>query len=259
MEGVDRMDRMSIVAGNWKMNLGPEGAARLVQALLPGLLPVNGVERVLCPPAISLDRIAPLLRGTPVRLGAQQMHWEESGAFTGEISPNMVMELAEYVIIGHSERRGMFGETDETVRKRVHAALAHGLIPIVCVGETAAENEAGETARVVERQVRLGLDGVEAAKAPGIVLAYEPVWAIGTGKAATPEGANAVLADVVRPALAALFGDTAARSIRIQYGGSVTGENAAAFFAMPEIDGALVGGASLKPGDFTKIVAAAQR
>jgi triosephosphate isomerase len=253
------MDRMPIVAGNWKMNLGPEGAAQLVQALLPGIVPLTGVERVLCPPAISLDRVAPLLKGTPVRLGAQHMHWEEAGAFTGEISPGMVKEICEYVIIGHSERRAMFGETDETVRKRVLAALAHGLVPIVCVGETAAENEAGETARVVARQVRLGLAGLDGDQASRIVLAYEPVWAIGTGKAATPEGANAVLADVVRPALAALFGDAAAQSIRIQYGGSVTGDNAAAFFAMPEIDGALVGGASLKPGNFARIVAAAQR
>jgi triosephosphate isomerase len=188
------------------------------------------------------------------------MHWEVSGAYTGEVSPPMVAALCQYVIIGHSERRAYFGETDETVNRKVQAALAHGLTPIVCVGETLEENEAGRTAEVVSRQIRDGLarlglaeagpaeSGLEAASP--IVVAYEPVWAIGTGRAATAEGANAVVADVIRPALAELFGDAPSRATRVLLCGSVMGSNAAEFFAMAEIDGALVGGASLKAAEF---------
>jgi triosephosphate isomerase len=250
--------RIPIVAGNWKMNKGPNEAEQLVRSLLPGIVGLEGVERVLCPPSISLERVARLLKGTPIGLGAQHMHWEETGAYTGEVSPAMVRELCGYVIIGHSERRAMFGETDATVQKRVLAALKHRLVPIVCVGESLQENEGGKTAEVLGRQVRGGLTGVDLAEAARVVVAYEPVWAIGTGKAATPEAANAVLAQVVRPALAELFGPAVAAAIRIQYGGSVTAANAGVFFAMPEIDGALVGGASLKPEEFVKIVAAAR-
>jgi triosephosphate isomerase len=189
------------------------------------------------------------------------MYWESAGAYTGEISPLMILELCKFVIIGHSERRIYFAETDETVNRKVKAALAHGLIPILCIGETLEENEAGRTAEVVSRQVRLGLDGLSLP--PGeeagasLVIAYEPVWAIGTGRAATPEGANATIADVIRPALSDRFGSQAAQLIRVLYGGSVKADNARDFFQTPEIDGALVGGASLKASEFVQITQAA--
>jgi triosephosphate isomerase len=200
-----------------------------------------------------------MLPGTDIRLGAQNLHWEAKGAYTGEVSPGMVAEFCQYVIIGHSERRAYFGETDETVNRKVHAALAYGLIPIVCVGETDKEYESGQTGEVVHRQISLGLANVDPAKAAGLVVAYEPVWAIGTGKASSGVNANAVLADHIRPALASLFGAEAAQAIRIQYGGSVTAANADEFFGQPEIDGALVGGASLKVDEFVGIVKAASR
>jgi triosephosphate isomerase len=186
------------------------------------------------------------------------MHWEASGAYTGEISPQMVRELCQYVIIGHSERRTYFGETDETVHKKVLAALAVQLTPIVCVGETLSENKANRTAEVVGRQVVDGLGGISPELVPQIVIAYEPVWAIGTGLAATGEDAVHVVRNVIRPALAGLYGNEAAEAVRVLYGGSVTSANAAEFFG-EEIDGALVGGASLKPAEFIKIVEAAAR
>jgi len=225
--------------------------------MLPGLIAVADVERVLCPPFVSLAVMAPRLAGTGIGLGAQTMHWDDAGAFTGEVSPLMLKPLCTHVIIGHSERRAFFGETDATVNKRVHAALRHGLTPIVCVGETLSENEKGEAANVVSRQIRGGLAGLNAAQAERLVIAYEPVWAIGTGRAATPDGANAVTG-VIRAALGDTFGSQAAAAIRIQYGGSVTAANAASFLSQPEIDGALVGGASLKANEFVQIAAAAR-
>jgi len=198
-----------------------------------------------------------MLTGSGVWVGAQNMYWEASGAYTGEVSPIMVAEFCQCVILGHSERRAYFGETDETVNRKVKAAFAHKLLPIVCVGETLEENESGRTAEVVNRQVREGLKGLELAQAAQVVIAYEPVWAIGTGRAASAEGANAVLADIIRPALKAMFNQDVAQAVRIQYGGSVNAKNAAEFFAMPDIDGALVGGASLKSADFLAIVKAA--
>jgi triosephosphate isomerase len=198
-----------------------------------------------------------MLPGTDIGLGAQDLHWEEKGAYTGEVAPNMVAEFCKYVIIGHSERRAYFGETDETVNRKVHSALAHDLTPIVCVGETDNEYESGRTGEVVRRQISLGLANIDPAKAAGLVVAYEPVWAIGTGKASSGANANAVLADHIRPALADLFGAETAQAIRIQYGGSVTAANADEFFGQPEIDGALVGGASLKVEEFVAIVRAA--
>ena len=182
----------------------------------------------------------------------------ESGAYTGEVSPQMVREFCDYVIIGHSERRAYFGETDETVNRKLKSALALGLIPIVCIGETLEEYESGVTGEVITRQVLEGFKGIEPTLASMIVLAYEPVWAIGTGKAATADGANAVLKDFIRPALAQLFGSGLAQNLRILYGGSVNAANAAEFFRMPDIDGALVGGASLKVEEFVKIVEAAR-
>ena len=251
--------RTPIVAGNWKMNKTVEEARSLVLSMSLKLREIEGVEKVLCPPFPALLVVSAMLQGTDIDLGAQNLHWEQKGAYTGEIAPNMVAEFCQYVILGHSERRAYFGETDETVNRKVQAALAHELIPIVCVGETEDEYESGRTGEVVRRQISLGLANVDPAKAAGLVIAYEPVWAIGTGKASSGENANAVLADHIRPALADLFGAETARAIRIQYGGSVTAANADEFFSQPEIDGALVGGASLKQDEFVGIVKAASK
>lgn len=249
--------RIPLVAGNWKMYKTVAEARHLVSELVPGLQVLEGVERVLCPPFPSLLAVAALLEGTDIRLGAQNMHWEVSGAFTGEVSPLMLAELCQYVILGHSERRTYFNETDETVNRKLHSALAHDLTPILCVGETLEEYEAGQTQEVVSRQMKLGLAGLQLVDGSAIVVAYEPVWAIGTGRASTASGANEVIADVIRAAMKELFGDEIAQAVRVLYGGSVKGENAAEFFSQPDIDGALVGGASLKVGDFTQIVQAA--
>jgi triosephosphate isomerase (TIM) len=251
--------RIPLVAGNWKMYKTVAEARHLVSEMVPGLQAVKGVEKVLCPPFTNLMAVAALLEGSDIGLGAQNMHWESAGAYTGEISPTMVVELCRYVILGHSERRTYFGETDATVNRRLQAAIAHSLIPIVCVGETLNEYEANLTAEVVHRQVKLGLAGVDLSAASTIVIAYEPVWAIGTGKAATGTGANAVVADVIRPALTELFSTTLAQDIRVLYGGSVKADNAAEFFAQPDIDGALVGGASLKVAEFIAIAQAAAK
>lgn len=249
--------RQPLVAGNWKMNKTVEQARSLVFEMLPGLQAVPSVERVICPPFSSLMPVSAMLVGTDIGLGAQNMHWEAQGAYTGECSAAMVREFCQYVILGHSERRAYFGETDEGVNKKTLAALANDLIPIVCVGETLDENEAGRTAEVVGRQVCDGLKDIPADQAARLVVAYEPIWAIGTGRAASGEGANRVLAEIIRPALAGLFGMETAQAIRILYGGSVTSANAAEFFGQAEIDGALVGGASLKVAEFVKIVEAA--
>ncbi len=257
--------RRPLIAGNWKMFKTIAETRHLVSELVPGLQGLSGVEKVICPPFTSLLAASALLEGTDIRLGAQNLHWELSGAYTGEISPLMLAELCQYVIIGHSERRTYFGETDEIVNMKVRAAMKSCLMPIVCVGETLRENESGRTAEVVKRQVREGLKGIELAAEcntgdagdPGFVIAYEPVWAIGTGRAATMEGANAVIADMIRPALAERFGAAVAQSVRVLYGGSVKADNAAEFFNAPDIDGALVGGASLKTTEFVRIVQAA--
>jgi triosephosphate isomerase len=251
--------RKSFVAGNWKMNKTVAEARELVSTMGQQLKLVKGVEKVLCPPFMSLVAVANLLGGTDIGLGAQNMHWEDKGAFTGEVAPGMVKEFCNYVILGHSERRTYFGESDETVNKKALAAQKHGLIPIVCIGETLAQYEAGQTAEVVRRQVLEGLKGLDPAFAPQVVVAYEPVWAIGTGKASSAENAESVHRDVVRAALKDLFGEETAQAIRILYGGSVTAANAAEFFAQPDIDGALVGGASLKAEEFVAIAQAAAR
>lgn len=251
--------RTPIVAGNWKMNKTVEEARSLVFSMSLKLREIEGVEKVLCPPFPALLAVSALLQGSDIGLGAQNLYWEEKGAYTGEVAPNMVAEFCQYAIIGHSERRAYFGETDETVNRKVHAALKHDLTPIVCVGETEDEYESGRTGEVVHRQISLGLANVDPAKAAKLVIAYEPIWAIGTGKASSGENANAVLADHIRPALADLFGAEAAQAIRIQYGGSVTAANADEFFGQPEIDGALVGGASLKADEFVGIVKAASK
>jgi triosephosphate isomerase (TIM) len=249
--------RKLFIAGNWKMNKTGEEARVLVAEMLPELQAAAKVDTAICPPSPYLMSLANMLAGSGVGLGAQNMHWEASGAFTGEVAPKMVAEFCQYVILGHSERRTYFGETDETVNKKVKAALAVGLTPIMCVGETLAENETGQTAAVVTRQVSGGLAGLSGVEAVKLVIAYEPVWAIGTGRAATSEQAQSVHKDVVRKTLADLFGREVAEAIRIQYGGSVNAKNASELFGMPDIDGALVGGASLKSADFITIVKAA--
>lgn len=249
--------RTPIIAGNWKMNKTVEQARSLVFSMCLKLREIEGVEIVLCPPFPALLAVSALLQGTDIGLGAQSLHWEEKGAFTGEVAPGMVAEFCRYAIIGHSERRAYFGETDETVNRKLHAAMAHDLIPIVCVGETLDENESGRTGEVVRRQISHGLADIDPAKAAEIVVAYEPVWAIGTGRASSPGNANAVLAEHIRPALADLFDAETAQAIRIQYGGSVKASNADEFFSQPEIDGALVGGASLETDEFVAIVGAA--
>ena len=249
--------RTPFVAGNWKMYKTVADARPLLTELIPGLSAVQNVEMVICPPFTALLAVAALLEGTGIGLGAQNMHWEFAGAFTGEVAPAMVAELCKYVILGHSERRAYFGETDETVNRKVKAALAHGLTLIVCVGETLEENEAGRTAEVVSRQMKSGLTGIDLPGSLPLVVAYEPVWAIGTGRAATAAGANAVVADVIRTAMAEMFGANVAQSVRVLYGGSVKASLAAEFFSQPDIDGALVGGASLKAAEFVPIVQAA--
>ena len=245
--------RRPILAGNWKMNLTIAQATEFVRGVRRGLNAIKGVDRVLCPPFTALAPIKDLLAATEIGLGAQNMYWEEKGAFTGEVSPAMLQELCRYVILGHSERRAYFGETDEGVNRKLKAALAHGLHPIVCVGETEAEYDAGQTEQVVSSQVRGCLAGLTSEQVAGLVIAYEPVWAIGTGKAATAAGAGSVIGLNIRGTIAGLYGEAAAEAVRVQYGGSVTPANVAEFMAHPDIDGALVGGASLKP-DFVELV-----
>jgi triosephosphate isomerase len=241
------------------MNKTVAEARDLVSAMRARLGEISNVEKVLCPPFLAIPALAALLEGSGIGLGAQNLHWEEKGAFTGEVSPGMVKEFCRYVIIGHSERRAYFGETDESVNRKLHAAMKLDLTPIVCVGETLEQYESGATSEVVRRQISVGLAGIDSASAARIVVAYEPVWAIGTGKASSGENANFVHQQVIRPALAELLGAENAQAIRILYGGSVTASNAAEFFAYPDIDGALVGGASLKPDEFVAITKAAVR
>jgi triosephosphate isomerase len=245
--------RRPILAGNWKMNMTIAQATDFVRDIRRGLNDIKGVDRVLCPPFTALAPVKDLLSATKIGLGAQNMHWEERGAYTGEVAPGMLQELCQYVILGHSERRAYFGETDEGVNRKIKAALANGLTPIVCVGETEAEYDAGQTEQVVSGQVRGCLEGLAAEQVAGLVLAYEPIWAIGTGKAATAAGAGAVIGLTIRGTVARLYNEAVAQAVRVQYGGSVKPANVAEFMAHPDIDGALVGGASLKP-DFVELV-----
>ncbi|NLI61023.1 MAG: triose-phosphate isomerase [Clostridiales bacterium] len=245
--------RKPIIAGNWKMNKTPSEAVDLINQLKP-LVEDAEADVVVCPPYVCLAAAAQALEGSNIALGAQNMHYEESGAFTGEIAPNMLKELGvKYVIIGHSERRQYFAETDETVNKKVITAFAHGLIPIVCVGETLEEREQGVTEKVVEEQTRKALAGLDSADAEKVVIAYEPVWAIGTGKTATSQQANDVIS-FIRSIVADMFGEDVADKVRIQYGGSMNAGNASELMAMSDIDGGLIGGASLKAEDFAKVV-----
>ncbi|UCC59634.1 MAG: triose-phosphate isomerase [Dehalococcoidia bacterium] len=243
--------RKPIIAGNWKMNTSTSEATELVKAMKKKLVSITGVDKVLCPPFVSLSLVKDLIKGTSIKLGAQNMHYERSGAYTGEISPVMLSGLCSFVILGHSERRALFEESDQIVNKKVQAALDLQLTPIVCVGESLEQNEAGETIDVVTRQIKAAFNGVESLQ--GTVVAYEPIWAIGTGKAARGDQANAIH-KVIRSVIAQLYDDSVAQDMRIQYGGSVTAANIAEFIGQPEIDGALVGGASLKAPEFISIV-----
>ncbi len=251
--------RTPFVAGNWKMNKTIAETRELVSAMKPVLSGIANVEKVFCPPFMSLAEASALLAGSGIGLGAQNMHWEEKGAFTGEVAPGMVKELCSYVILGHSERRAYFGETDEIVNRKLLAAQKIGLTPIVCVGETLEQYESNQTRDVVMRQTSQGLKDVSPEFASRIVVAYEPVWAIGTGKASNGIEANNVVKEYIRPAIAELYGEETAQAVRVLYGGSVTGANAAEFFSQPDIDGALVGGASLKVDDFAAITKAAAK
>jgi triosephosphate isomerase (TIM) len=249
--------RRPIVAGNWKMNPGTADEATALARRIAELGAPHHVDVVVCPPTIFLEGVQRTLDGSGIALGAQTMHWEASGAYTGETSPAMLRGLATHVILGHSERRQLFGETDDGVGRKVAAAVAHGLRPIAAVGERADERRSGETAAVVDRQVRAALARLHPIEGSGLVIAYEPVWAIGTGDAASGNDAQAVAAQI--RAILRELDPSAADEIPIQYGGSVTDANAAEFFEQPDIDGALVGGASLKPDAFDAIARAAAR
>jgi triosephosphate isomerase len=245
--------RQPIIAGNWKMYKTHTEAVAFVKELAPALAAFGQVERVVCPPFIALAGVSEALAGSSIAVGAQSVHWEAQGAFTSQIAPTMLQGLVTYVIIGHSECRQYLNETDETVNKKVKAALAYNLKPIVAVGESLSQFEAGHTDAVVTGQVRAALEGVDGANLANIVMAYEPIWAIGTGKNASSEIANRVVG-LIRHTLADLYGKPAADTVRIQYGGSVKPDNMVEYMSQPEIDGALVGGASLKVADFTRLV-----
>jgi triosephosphate isomerase len=248
------MERLPFIAGNWKMNKTVGEALDLVKELKTAISGVKEVEVAVAPPFTALDAVRKELEGSSIRLAAQNLFWEEKGAFTGEISPHMLREVGcHYVIIGHSERRQSFGESDETVNRRINAALAQGLKVIFCIGETLKEREEGKTFPLIERQMEGGLKGLSGKKMRNMVMAYEPVWAIGTGKTATPEQAEEVHR-FIRGKLERLYSREVSEEIRIQYGGSVTPENIKGLMSQPNIDGALVGGASLKAESFLEIV-----
>lgn len=244
--------RKKIVAGNWKMNKTPKEAIDLVNEL-KDKVNTSDVDVVFCVPFVDLIPVIDALKGTDIAVGAQNMYYEESGAYTGEISPNMLTEIGvKYVIIGHSERRAYFAETDETVNKKVLKAIEHNLVPIICVGETLEQREQGITIDLVRLQTKIALKDVPSDKAKDIVIAYEPIWAIGTGKTATSEQAQEVC-KAIRQVVSEIYDNSVSESLRVQYGGSVNGSNAKELFNMGDIDGGLVGGASLK-ADFEKIV-----
>ena len=245
--------RKPIIAGNWKMNMTPSQAKELVTDLIP-LVKDAACDVVVCPPYVDIALVAELVKGTNIQVGAQNIHWAEKGAFTGEISAAMLKEAgAAYAIIGHSERRQYFGETDETVNSRTKAALAASIVPIICVGESLEQRENGETDAVVSGQVKADLADIPGEAVAGLVIAYEPIWAIGTGKTATDEQANETIG-LIRETIASLYGQAVADQVRIQYGGSMNPKNVKGLMAQPQIDGGLIGGASLKAADFAQVV-----
>jgi len=249
--------RTPIIAGNWKMHKTAAESVAFVKELAPALEPYTGVERVVGPVFVALSGVAEALKDTEIKVAAQNAHWEDSGAYTSQISPVMLQDLVEYVIIGHSECRAYLAETDEMVNKKAKALLAHNLKPIIAVGESLEQNEAGETESFVGGQVRAALDGLSTDDMANVVIAYEPIWAIGTGKSASGEVANNIIA-MIRSNVRELYNDAVADALRIQYGGSVKPNNMAEYMSQPDIDGALVGGASLKVPDFTELVRIAQ-
>ena len=250
--------RRPVIAGNWKMNMTPSAAKEFIAELYETVKGKRGCDIVVCVPAIDIPAVAKACQGKSIKVGAQNVHFEKSGAFTGEISADMLVDAGvKYVVVGHSERRQYFGETDETVNKRTRAAIAAGLTAIVCVGEVLAEREADITEEVVSRQVKLALADISAEEMKQVIIAYEPVWAIGTGKTATAEQAEEVCA-LIRGVIAKKYGKATAREVIIQYGGSMNAKNCAELLAMENIDGGLIGGASLKAADFGVIVDAAQ-
>lgn len=245
--------RKPIIAGNWKMNMTPSQAKELVTNLIP-LVKDAACDVVVCPPYVDIALVAELVQGTNIQVGAQNIHWAEKGAFTGEISAAMLKEAgAAYAIIGHSERRQYFGETDATVNSRTKAALAAGIVPIICVGESLEQREKGETDAVVSGQVKADLADIPGEAVAGLVIAYEPIWAIGTGKTATDEQANETIG-LIRETIASLYGQAVADQVRIQYGGSMNPKNVKGLMAQAQIDGGLIGGASLKAADFAQVV-----
>lgn len=245
--------RKKVIAGNWKMNKLPNEAIEFVEKLTP-LVNDTENEVILCVPYIDLFYVLMQTQGTNIKVGAQNMHWEEKGAYTGEISGNMLEKMGvEYVIIGHSERRAYFAETDETVNKKVKAALSYGLKPIICVGETLEQREAGITKDIITKQTELAIEGLTNEQVSGLIIAYEPIWAIGTGKTATSEDANESI-KWIREKIVEKCGQETANGVIIQYGGSVKSSNAKELFGMSDIDGGLVGGASLEAEEFSKIV-----
>ncbi len=245
--------RTPIIAGNWKMHKTVGESVEFVNALAPALAAYDGVERVVAPVFVAVPGVAEALKATEIKVAAQNVHWEESGAYTSQVSPTMLQGLVEYVIIGHSECREYLAETDEMVNKKAKALLAHGLKPIIAVGESLAQNEAGETEAFVSGQVRAALDGLTADDMAQVVIAYEPIWAIGTGKSASGEMANSTI-KMIRDTVRGLYDDAVADALRIQYGGSVKPGNMAEYMSQPDIDGALVGGAALKVDDFVALV-----
>ena len=253
---MDKAKRKAIIAGNWKMNKTASEAAVLVDELVPAVQDA-GCEVVICTPYTDLVTAVEKTKGTNIHVGAENVHFEKSGAFTGEISADMLVDLGvEYVIVGHSERRQYFAETDETVNKRTKAALAAGLTVIVCVGESLAQREQGVTEELVRMQTKIALGGVSAEEMARVIIAYEPVWAIGTGRTATADQAQEVCA-AIRKVVGELYGEAVAEATTIQYGGSMNAANADELLSKPDVDGGLIGGASLKPADFAAIVAAA--
>ena len=243
--------RVPMIAGNWKMNTTVSEAIELVNEMRQGLDQIDNVDKVICPPFISLATVRELIKGSSIKLGAQNLYFEEKGAYTGEISPPMLTDLCEFVIIGHSERRQYFNETGEITNKKVQAALQVKLVPILCVGETLEEKEAGRTEEIITGELSSALAGLDDVN--GLIIAYEPIWAIGTGRAATGEQANETIG-LIRRNVAKLCGEKVVQDMRILYGGSVNDANTTEFMKQPEIDGALVGGASLKANQFLSIV-----
>ncbi|PJF40687.1 MAG: triose-phosphate isomerase [Phototrophicales bacterium] len=252
------MARKPIIAGNWKMHKTLTESVEFVRELVPLVAEFTGVEQVVCPTFVALAAVADALQDSDIGVGAQSLHWEAQGAFTSQISPAMLQGIAEYVIIGHSECRAYLHETDEMVNKKTKAALAYNLKPIIAVGESNEQNEAGQTQTVVSGQIRAALDGIDAANMQHIIIAYEPIWAIGTGKNASGAIAESIIGGTIRTTLSELYGDAVAQSVRIQYGGSVKPDNMAEYMSQPNIDGALVGGASLKTDSFAALIQIAQ-